>query len=112
MLATDTDWYQIVVPSGASVRAETIEGDIAETCESNGIDSGLALFNASGTQLTIDDDSGRGFCSLIDGTGGAPVKLAAHALPAGTYFLRVQSHDTSGNVSNLFTYRLVVDIRY
>src|SRR5262249_37509893 len=36
---TDTDYYAINVPAGKSVRAELIEGNALETCESLDIDS-------------------------------------------------------------------------
>ena len=102
---TDIDWYAITLPtSGLSVRAETIEGG-ATTCESNGVDTKLALFNAAGTSLVTDDDDGRGFCSAIDGTGATPRDAAAHNLPAGTYYLQV------GGYSAISVYRLVMTIR-
>ena len=111
-LTSDLDWYAITIPIGnpLSVRAELIEGS-AETCESNGVDSHLTLFNAAGTQMVADDDDGRGYCSLIDGTGSAPLDAAAHDLPAGTYFLRVRSSSTSNTPANMFDYKLVVTIR-
>ena len=111
-LTSDADWYAITVPIGnpLSVRAELIEGN-AETCESNGVDSHLTLFTSVGTQLVADDDDGRGYCSLIDGTGSAPRDAAAHDLPAGTYFLRVRSSSTSNTPANMFDYKLVVTIR-
>src|SRR5829696_1728492 len=74
-VVADSDYYEITVPAGASIRAEIIEG-AAETCESNGIDSNLELINASGLQLVSDDDDGRGYCSQIDGTGAAGFKDA------------------------------------
>ena len=49
-----------------------------ETCEAaGGIDSRLTLFNQNGVQIDDDDDSGRGLCSLIDGTGATPLDPAA-----------------------------------
>jgi cysteine-rich repeat protein len=109
-LATESDWYAAQVPAGKSIRAEIIEGDTSETCESNGIDAQLWLHDVNGVQLGTDDDSGRGFCSLIDGTGATPVHTWAHNLTANTYFIRVAGHGTSG-VSNQFNYRLVVTVR-
>ncbi len=110
-VATDTDWYAIPVPAGASLRIETIEGSTAETCESNGIDSTIALVNSSGTQLGSDGDTGRGYCSLIDGTGATPLNSYAHNLAAGTYFIKVTSFSTNVVAGNQFDYRLAVTIR-
>ena len=110
-LTSDLDWYAITVPAGGSVRAELIEGSTAESCESNGIDSRVTLFTSAGVQLVTDDDDGRGFCSLIDGTGSVPLDATAHDLPAGTYFLRVRSSSTSNTPANMFDYKLVVTIR-
>jgi cysteine-rich repeat protein len=107
---TDTDWYSLTVPQGGSLRIETIEGDAVETCESNGIDSTLALFDSAGMSLVTDTDTGRGWCSQIDGTGAAPVNANASNRAAGTYYIRVTSNGTTG-ASNQFNYRLVVVVR-
>jgi hypothetical protein len=111
---TDTDFFAINVPAGKSVRAEIIEGNTAESCESLGIDSFLTLYDANGVAIDSDDDSGRGFCSLIDGSGGAPVNAGAHNLAGGVYYLAVEASpfsQTPGNADGQFTYRLVVTIR-
>ena len=109
---SSADWYAITVPAGNSVRAELIEGNTAiETCESNGVDSQITLFNAVGAQLVADDDTGRGFCSLIDGTGSAPLNAAAHNLASGTYFIRVQASPLANGAAAQFDYKLVVTIR-
>jgi cysteine-rich repeat protein len=112
LLNADSDYYAIVVPAGRDVRAEIIEGG-AKTCESNTMDTRLTLFNSLGVQLVDDDDSGRGYCSMIDGTGTVPQQGGAGNLPEGTYFLRVAAStyargmDTDGQ----FDYRLAVTIR-
>ena len=108
-LTSDLDWYAITVPAGGSVRAELIEGSTAESCESNGIDSRVTLFTSAGVQLVMDDDDGRGFCSLIDGTGSVPLDATAHNLASGTYYLQVRSSVTGA--ASQFDYRLVVTIR-
>ena len=108
---TDEDWYTVTVPAGASIRAEIIEGSAAETCESNGIDSRLTLYNPAGTQLVDDDDEYRGFCSGIDGTGVVPLDGPAHNLPAGTYSLQVRRSGTITGAAAQFDYRLVVTVR-
>ncbi len=111
-LNLDEDWFAITVPAGRSVRAEIIEGG-AETCESNGIDSEITLFDASGNQLANDDDDGRGYCSKIDGTGVAAVDTGARNLPGGIYYIRVAASDVISDTSagGQFDYRLVVTIR-
>ncbi|MBK9760551.1 MAG: hypothetical protein IPO90_11415 [Flavobacteriales bacterium] len=58
-----------------------------------------------------DDDDGRGFCSMIDGTGSTPLDAAAHNIAAGTYFLRVQSSSLATGAAAQFDYKLVVTIR-
>jgi cysteine-rich repeat protein len=111
---TDADYYQISVPAGAGIRAEIIEGDReVATCESNTFDPLLRLHGADGTtQLATDDDSARGFCSLIDGTGSAPMNAGARNTSgvAQTWFLAARASIPSGSGSS-FTYRLAVTIR-
>ncbi|HRI65721.1 MAG TPA: DUF4215 domain-containing protein, partial [Polyangium sp.] len=109
-ILTDTDWFSLTVPQGGSLRIETIEGDASETCDSNGIDSTLALYNSAGMSLVTDFDTGRGWCSQIDGTGATPANAAAKNLAAGTYYIRVTSNGTTG-ASNQFNYRLVTIVR-
>jgi hypothetical protein len=58
------------------------------------------------------DDNGRGFCSLLDGTGATPTHGFAHNLAAGTYYLQVEaSAPTNASPNELFDYRLVVTVR-
>jgi cysteine-rich repeat protein len=107
----DADLFGIYVPAGRSVRAEVIEGG-AETCESNGIDSRLTLVSPAGVELVTDDDAGRGFCSMIDGTGVTPLHAAAKNLAGGIYFLNVRASTFSqSGPGGQFDYRLVVTIR-
>jgi cysteine-rich repeat protein len=109
MVAADVDYFAITVPPGGSVRAEVIEGG-AETCESNGVDSQLRLFNDAAVQLVTDNDDGRGFCSQIDGTGAVGFKDAgAHNLAGGTYYLQVTGFGAGAGA--VFDYRLQVTIR-
>lgn len=107
---TDVDYYRITVPAGASVRAETHDGG-TQRCDNLDLDSEVALLDASGRQLVNDDDSGRGFCSRLDGIGPAPDDVAAANLPAGTYYLRVKSSALADTGGELFSYRLSVTIR-
>jgi hypothetical protein len=111
----DVDVYAIEVPQGASLRAEIVEGD-GETCESNGVDSRLTLYrlDAGGApvQLVDDDDDGRGFCSMIDGTGTVKRDAAAGGLSAGTYYLQVRASSFAQTSANgQFAYRLQVTVR-
>lgn len=111
--AMDVDFYAITVPEcGSSLRLEIVEGDRAiETCESNGIDSFLTLFDAAGKQLEQSEDEGRGYCSLIDGTGVVPANPGANDLAAGTYYVRVQSGPIANMAQATFQYRLAATIR-
>ena len=113
-LAGDVDVYAITVPGGTRLRAEIIEGDRAiETCESNGIDSRLTLFNQAGVQLVDDDDDGRGFCSLIDGTGASPLDAAARNATTApqTFYLMVRQSGSAAGAGMNFIYRLQVSLR-
>jgi uncharacterized repeat protein (TIGR01451 family) len=102
----NVDYFAITVPNGASIRAEVIEGDTATLCGNDTLDSSLVLYDPSGSWITEDQNSGRGLCSLIDGTGiAAPADGAAHNLAGGTYFLAVM--DGGGST---FNYRLAVTV--
>jgi cysteine-rich repeat protein len=112
--AGDFDTFAVYVPAGKSIRAEVIEGSTAETCESQGIDSRLRLYGPTGTDLGNVDDIGRGYCSLMDGTGATPTHAYAHNLATGgVYYLRVEasSPTSTTNLNEYFDYRLVVTIR-
>lgn len=109
---TDVDYYAVSIPvNGLSIRAEVIEGDTIKTCENNGMDSFLSLYDAFGNALATDDDDGRGFCSAIDGTGATPRDGGAHNLMPGTYYLAVGKSSNATATSEVFTYRLAVTIR-
>jgi cysteine-rich repeat protein len=113
-VTTDSDFFSFYVPEGRSFRAELIEGSSAETCESYGIDSFLTLYAPNGQMLGWDDDSGRGLCSRIDGTGDNADSSFASRLPAGTYTLQVEAApfaQAPTNTSGQFDYRLVLSIR-
>lgn len=110
--ASDSDVFAVDVPEGGSLRAEVVEGDRGnETCESQSVDSRLTLYSPQFVQLDEDDDSGRGFCSLLDGTGDQPKNPGAHALPAGRYYLQVRSSPFASPASAEFRYRLSVVVR-
>ena len=105
---TDADYYAVTVPAGASIRAETIEGG-ANTCESLHVDTFLTLYAPNGTTvLASNDDGGRGYCSLIDGSGFTPAMPSASNLPAGTYYVKVTSSSLAAAGDGIFSYRLHV----
>ncbi|MFO0762716.1 MAG: DUF4215 domain-containing protein [Byssovorax sp.] len=109
-VAADVDFYAIIVPPGRSVRAEVIEG-AAETCESQGIDSYLELYDSDGILIATDDDGGRAYCSAIDGTGATPFYPTAHALPADTYYLAVRASPFAAGADAQFDYKLALTVR-
>ena len=115
LTTTDSDFYSVSVPtSGMSIRAEIIEGTgNPETCESNEVDSHVTLYDSLGTELAQDDDDGRGFCSLIDGTGSSATRMDAGAfdLATGTYFIKVKASDLGTTTGKLFDYRMALTIR-
>lgn len=112
----DQDVYSITVPQGKSIRAEVVEvGTLAsgyETCESLGLDSLIAFYSPTFTQLGTDDDAGRGYCSMVDGSGATPSNAYVHNLNAGTYYLAVRASTFSqSGVAGQFNYCLSVAIR-
>lgn len=106
----DVDLYRLTVPAGRSLRAELIEGS-AQSCDRGEMDGELALLDATGSVLAVDDDSGRGLCSLLEGTGPSPRHRGASNLAAGTYYLRVRASPTSSTTTRVFDYRLSVSLR-
>jgi cysteine-rich repeat protein len=115
MMIGDVDVYAITVPGNARIRAEVVEGNRQnETCESGNIDSHLILLDETGTQIADDNDSGRGLCSLIDGTGSAPLNPGArNSSPTTpkTYYLVVRASGFATPNGGQFVYRLQVTVR-
>ncbi len=109
---TDVDVWAVTVPPGKGLRAEVIEGG-GTTCESLTLDSRLTLYNAAGTQLVEDDDSGRGFCSMIDGTGSVPAYSAAKnsGTTSVTWYLMVRASSFASGTNGQFRYALQVTVR-
>jgi cysteine-rich repeat protein len=109
----DVDVYQITIPAGVSrsIRAEVIESDAGKACDLKQIDSFLTLYDGTGTLLASDDDSGRGYCSAIDGTGSAPRNPSAHNLAPGTYYLEVKAAAGATMATGVFNYKLAVTVR-
>lgn len=115
MVNVDSDVYAIVIPAGAAIRAEVIEGDAANaSCDDNDIDSRLTLYDENGTQVDDDDDDGRGWCSMLDGTGTTPHDPAARNTSAvdKTFYLQVRAAPFSQtSAAGRFLYRLQVTLR-
>ncbi|MDQ3340359.1 MAG: DUF4215 domain-containing protein [Myxococcota bacterium] len=114
MTVGDVDVYEIVVPGGGHIRAEIVEGDRpTETCEGSGIDSHVTLLDDTGATVAEDNDSGRGLCSLIDGSGSAPLDSTARnaSLLPKTYYLMVRASAFATTSAAQFVYRLQVTVR-
>jgi cysteine-rich repeat protein len=115
MMIGDFDVYAITVPGNARIRAEVVEGNRQnETCESGNLDSALVLLDETGAQIADDNDSGRGLCSLIDGTGTTPLHPGArNASPTTpkTYYLVVRASALATPNGGQFVYRLLVTVR-
>jgi cysteine-rich repeat protein len=111
----DTDYYAISVGQGASIRAEIIEGDMLETCESGGIDSELTVYDSLAQLFEGDfSNSGRGGCSMVDGTGSNARDPGLSMLPMGTYYVAVRADaivQQGTNPAGQFNYRLQVTVR-
>lgn len=115
LINTDSDVYAIVVPPGAAIRAEVIEGDAATAnCDDFNVDSRLTLLDENGTELVDDDDDGRGFCSMVDGTGSVPLDMAARNTSATdkTFYLQVRASTfAQASTDGQFVYRLQITLR-
>ena len=102
--ADDSDVYQFTLTAPSDVRLMTSDGTSPTTCV--GIDTVVELRAADGTVLATNDDSAdtsMHLCSLID-----PVtEPKARALPAGTYFARVTSHNLATVIA---TYHLAIRV--
>ncbi|MFT3769398.1 MAG: DVUA0089 family protein [Minicystis sp.] len=87
--ATDVDYFAIQLPATADLRLETFDASGPGSC--SGIDTVMTLFGTDGsTVLIARDQGGLNNCSRIDPANAAD-KAAAH-LPAGTYYVKVESH--------------------
>ncbi|MEI8254254.1 MAG: DVUA0089 family protein [Deltaproteobacteria bacterium] len=81
----DQDFLSITLTAYTDLRIETFDGVSGTTCAA--IDTYVRLFAPDGTtQLASNDDSGVGFCSLLDPTVDASVRR----LGPGTYYLRIE----------------------
>ena len=111
----DVDYYSFTLTGPRSLRAEIVEpAATGETCESNGIDARITVYGPDGTtQIATNDDSGRGFCPLLDGTGSTPPADSTRIadLPAGTYYVRVDSITSAQPANRIYDYRLNLLLR-
>ena len=84
---SDADWVRFEIPAGA-------EGSriVAET--GGDVDTYMRLYDADGTQLETDDDSGEGFNARL-----------SEFLPAGVYFIETTPLYLSGD-EGAYTFRL------
>jgi cysteine-rich repeat protein len=81
----DLAYYRVVLPDAGYIRAETGVPSVG-TCTAGAGDTVLTLTDANLARLGGDDDSADDVCSRID-----PRTAAYARVPAGTYFVRVQS---------------------
>jgi cysteine-rich repeat protein len=97
---SDHDVFAVVIPPGntGNITAATLDGPAGTICTTNQLDSYLTIYNASGTSLGTDDDSGPGYCSLLTVTGLSP----------GTYYVEVR-RSTAG--ATTFDYTLQVTLQ-
>jgi len=114
-LTGDADVYAITVPPLAAIHLETIEGNRAvETCEGLSVDTRITLFDSTATQVVDVDDLGRGFCTLVDGTGSVPLHAGLRNFTNApqTYYIMVRESAFPINPADTqFVYRLTVDFR-
>jgi hypothetical protein len=114
-LIADLDYYAITVPAGAGVRAEVVEGDWTdESCDSEGIDSRIYLYDSTGAQIAAEDDGGRGYCSYLNaiGTDAEDTGAINTTGTTQTWYVEVRGYNTSGtNAQSLFKYHLAVLIK-
>jgi cysteine-rich repeat protein len=111
--AADIDYYRIQLTRPSSLFAEVIEGDASYNCSANAIDPRIQVLDATGTEIGVDDDGGRGFCSSANGIGASPDELGLRLLQPGTYYIAVTNSTFSdpGTPLGDFSYRLVAFTR-
>lgn len=83
-VAGDVDIFQVTVPDGGNVTAETSDG--AGGCN---FDTVILLLDDQGNGIAIDDDGGVTPCSRLD----AESTPGARNLAAGTYYVQVTDYD-------------------
>ena len=96
----DVDHVQIDLPQTASLTV-TVTGLGQTACFDGSMDSLVAILNAAGDVLAINDEGGAGL--------GSCSKAVAPTLPAGTYYARVSSTARVTPASGTFPYKLTVE---
>ncbi|MEO8277148.1 MAG: hypothetical protein ABI639_13115, partial [Thermoanaerobaculia bacterium] len=95
--AGDADFVKVQPTSSGTMTVATSDfGDGA--CASNGVNTIVRIFDVNGTELTVDDDSGPGDCSL------ATRSVIGNAV----YFVKVQAAPAASPVT--FEYRLDITV--
>jgi cysteine-rich repeat protein len=94
----DVDYVQIDLPSSAGLIVSTLGlGGLA--CSDGTMDSVVSILDAAGDPIAVNDDAGGGsLCS----------KAAAAALPAGTYYAKIEAAPLAGPSGATFPYGLSV----
>ncbi len=96
----DVDFYSFYVPAVSDVQIEVFAG-AAGACD-GAADTHLTLLGPDcTTQLANNDDSGPGFCSMID----PAVDLGARRLAPGTYHLKVVDFQSNSVIP---VYRVII----
>ena len=95
---SDVDFFTVTMPVGAAgqLTAEVLDGP-KTTCASNKLDSYLTVYGTNGSMITVDDDSGAGYCSAV----------TVKNLKAGKYTIAVERSLIQGT----FDYTLHVAVQ-
>ncbi|MCB4759687.1 MAG: pre-peptidase C-terminal domain-containing protein, partial [Sulfurovum sp.] len=84
----DNDWFKIVVTNAGALVVET----------TGSLDTDITLYNAGGTQVAFDDNSGSGNNAKI-----------AKKVSSGTYYVKVNHHDSSETGNYLLVSQFIAD---
>ncbi|MCB4775538.1 MAG: pre-peptidase C-terminal domain-containing protein, partial [Sulfurovum sp.] len=84
----DNDWFKIVVTNVGVLAVET----------NGSLDTDITLYNAGGTQVAFDDNSGSGNNAKI-----------AKKVSSGTYYVKVNHHDSSETGNYLLVSQFIAD---
>ncbi|MCB4748421.1 MAG: PPC domain-containing protein, partial [Sulfurovum sp.] len=84
----DNDWFKIVVTNAGALVVET----------TGSLDTDITLYNAGGTQVAFDDNSGSGNNAKIE-----------KKVSSGTYYVKVNHHNSSGTGNYLLVSQFIAD---
>jgi len=103
--ALDLHFFRVVASADAYILVETGAPTIG-VCPND--DTQVSIFDeTTGQELAFNDDSGPGFCSLINATTTDPAPRVA----AGNYLVRVNSYvDFSGAADPIPAYQIKIDV--